>query len=232
MQQVLEQGLTTAHLADACLRLEVQPRSVPLRAISTGSRLSGPAVPVRHFGSVDIFLEAIDAASPGSVLVVDNQGRLDEACLGDLVSLEAATAALAGIVIWGCHRDTAEIRAIGLPLFSLGAIPAGPERLDARDDAAFNEANVGNFSVSQADFVVADDDGVLFLPADLLEKIVGEAQSIRETERQQAELVRQGKSLREQLQLAHYVERRRLNPELTFRMHLHGLGAAIEEGFH
>jgi regulator of RNase E activity RraA len=187
---------------------------------------------VRHFGSVDIFLEAIDTASPGSVLVVDNQGRLDEACLGDLVSLEAATAGLSGIVIWGRHRDTAEIRAIGLPLFSLGAIPTGPERLDARDDAAFNQANVGDFSVSQADFVVADDDGVLFLPADLLEKIVGEAQSIRETERQQAELVRQGKSLREQLQLAHYVERRRLNPELTFRMHLNGLGAAIEEGFH
>jgi 4-hydroxy-4-methyl-2-oxoglutarate aldolase len=35
-------------------------------------------------------------------------------------------------VIWGLHRDTADIRAIGLPVFSLGAIPTGPLRLDPR----------------------------------------------------------------------------------------------------
>ena len=35
-------------------------------------------------------------------------------------------------MIWGLHRDTADIQAIGLPVFSLGAIPTGPLRLDAR----------------------------------------------------------------------------------------------------
>jgi 4-hydroxy-4-methyl-2-oxoglutarate aldolase len=45
-------------------------------------------LPVRHYGSVDIFLEAIGAAEPGDILVIDNGGRMDEACIGDLAVLE------------------------------------------------------------------------------------------------------------------------------------------------
>jgi len=50
--------------------------------------------------------------------VVDNGGRLDESCVGDLVVHEADTAGLAGIVIWGLHRDTTDIQTIGLPVWS------------------------------------------------------------------------------------------------------------------
>jgi regulator of RNase E activity RraA len=38
-------------------------------------------------------------------------------------------AGVEGMVIWGLHRDTADIRAIGLPVFSLGAIPLAPSGL-------------------------------------------------------------------------------------------------------
>ena len=58
-------------------------------------------LPARHAGSVDVFLEAFDRAAPGDVLVADNGGRLDEACIGDLIALEAQTAGLAGMVVWG-----------------------------------------------------------------------------------------------------------------------------------
>src|SRR2546430_12395803 len=40
------------------------------------------------FRSVDIFLEALEKASTGEILVVDNAGRRDEACVGDLIALE------------------------------------------------------------------------------------------------------------------------------------------------
>jgi regulator of RNase E activity RraA len=124
--------LTTAHLADACVRARIPVRCAPapLRAAVPGSRLAGRVAPARHVGSVDVFLEALEGTAPGDVLVVDNSGRLDEAGVGDLVALEAQAAGLDGIVIWGLHRDTADIRAIGLPVFSLGAIPTGPLRLD------------------------------------------------------------------------------------------------------
>src|ERR1700732_4238023 len=138
-------ALTTAHLADACIRAQTPVRCAPalLHAVVPGSRLAGRVIPARHAGSVDIFLEALQEAAPGDVLVVDNGGRLDESCVGDLVVLEAHAAGLDGIVIWGLHRDTSDIRAIGLPVISLGAIPTGPQRLDLRPDGALERATVG-----------------------------------------------------------------------------------------
>jgi regulator of RNase E activity RraA len=165
-------ALTTAHLADACIRAQIPVRCAPalLHAAVPGSRLGGRVCPARHVGSVDIFLEALEGAAPGDVLVVDNGGRLDESCVGDLVALEAQAAGLEGIVVWGLHRDTADIRAVGLPLFSLGAIPTGPQRLDARPKDALESATVGDWTVGREDLVVGDDDGVLFVPVTALRK--------------------------------------------------------------
>src|SRR6266516_1811643 len=96
--------LTTAHLADACIRAQLPVRCGPARvqAVVPGTRMAGRAAPTRHVGSVDIILEAFERAAPGDVLVVDNGGRLDEACVGDLVVQEAQSAGLVGIVVWGC----------------------------------------------------------------------------------------------------------------------------------
>ncbi len=63
--------LSTALIADACLRLEITVRTAPLgiRALLAGARMAGRALPVRHYGSVDVFLEAMSTAGPGDVLV-------------------------------------------------------------------------------------------------------------------------------------------------------------------
>jgi regulator of RNase E activity RraA len=42
-----------------------------------------------------MFLEVFGAAGQGDVLVIDNGGRMDEACVGDLAVLEAEAAGLA-----------------------------------------------------------------------------------------------------------------------------------------
>jgi regulator of RNase E activity RraA len=223
--------LTTAHLADACIRARIPVRCAPapLRAVVPGSRLAGRVAPTRHVGSVDIFLEALEGAAPGDVLVVDNGGRLDEACVGDLVALEAQAAGLEGIVIWGLHRDTADIRAIGLPVFSLGATPAGPLRLDARPDDALASATVGAWTVDREDLVLGDDDGVLFVPAAGAADLVTLAGTIRDTERAQAARMRAGVSLRSQVRFDTYLARRRQTPSLSFREHLRAVSGAIEE---
>ena len=155
--------------------------------------------------------------------------ELDESCVGDLVALEAQAAGLDGIVIWGLHRDTPDIRAIGLPVFSLGTLPTGPQRLGVRAHDALESASVGDWTVVREDVVLGDDDGVVFVPAASAEDVFTLAETIRDTERRQAELMRGGVSLRSQIQFDVYLDLREKTPSLRFRDHLRGLGGAIEE---
>lgn len=223
--------LTTAHLTDGCVRAGVPVRCAPAgtRAVVPGSRLAGRVSPARHLGSVDVFLEAYETANPGDILVVDNGGRLDESCVGDLAVLEAQSAGLGGVVIWGLHRDTADIVKIGLPVFSLGSIPTGPLSVSARPDGALDSAVVGEWTVSRADLVFGDEDGVLFVAADHADEVLDRAEAIRDTERLQADRIRAGESLREQVRFADFLAERAKTPSLTFREHLRAVGGAIEE---
>ncbi|MFJ5694981.1 RraA family protein [Arthrobacter sp. NPDC093125] len=223
--------LTTPHVADACMRLGIDVRCAPVGTapLWTGTHMVGRVAAAQHAGSVDVFLEAINRAEPGDILVVDNGGRQDEACVGDLVTLEASRAGLSGILIWGLHRDTAELRTIRLPVFSLGALPVGPQRLDPRDPAALESAMSGLYSVTANDFVLGDDDGVLFVPLDRADDVAQVAEKIRDTERAQAARMHLGITLRNQAGLEEYISARNANPETTFRQHLRSIGGEIEE---
>lgn len=220
---------STANLFDAALALGCSYQLMTsLRPLEPGWRLEGPARCVRHFGSVDIFLEAIDQAAPGEVLVIDNDGRDDEGCIGDLIVIEASAAGLAGIVVWGRNRDSMDLRRIGLPVFSRGSCAAGPTRLDPRIAGAFGEARVDTALVRDGDWIIADEDGVLMLSDADFPAVRKRELEIRVKEAAQADAVRRGTSLREQLSIDAFKRARERDPELTFRRHLSRKGGAIE----
>ena len=221
---------TTPFIADACLLLGLPIRLGPpfLKPNIPGSRVMGPVVPTRHAGSTDVFLEAIASASAGDVLVIDNGGRLDEGCIGDLVVGEAFMSRLAATLVWGTHRDTAAILAIGARVWSLGTCPAGPRELRARQPEALTSAQFGPTLVTADDVAFTDEDGAVFVGRADVARVVDAAFDIARGEGNQAARLLKGELLRAQFDLDRYVARRRENPQYTFREHLKSFGGAIE----
>lgn len=222
---------TTPFIADGCVQLGVAVRVGPpgLRPILPGTRIAGRARPCRHAGSVDVFLEAVAEASRGDVLVIDNEGRLDEGCIGDLAAGEAREAGLGGVIVWGAHRDTAALLALGIRLWSLGTWPAGPLELRERSPKALVSARLGHdLLVTRDDIVFADDDGVVVVEASNVDRVIDAARDIATRESGHATRLLAGELLRDQFRLREYLAQRGKDPSFTFRDHLKSLGGAIE----
>ncbi len=222
--------LSTPLIADACLRLGVFMRVAPIgiKPLVAGWKIAGRVLPVRHSGSVDIFLEVMAKADAGDILTIDNAARKHEGCIGDLTALEAQAMGLGGIAVWGFHRDTPQLIEIGFPVFSYGSYPVGPKRAYPRGRDALTTARFGDFKLTADDVVLGDDDGVVFALLQDVEEIISLARKIAETEQRQAENIKKGKTLSQQIKFDEYLKKRSKNSAYTLREHLQKIGGAIE----
>jgi 4-hydroxy-4-methyl-2-oxoglutarate aldolase len=67
---------------------------------------------------------------------------------------------------------------IGFPVFSCGAFPAGPARLDLRESGALQSVALGSAEASRDDVALGDDDGVLFVAAARIDEVLTTARGI------------------------------------------------------
>src|SRR5438132_10690924 len=92
--------LSTPLVADAALRRKIAFRIAPpgIKPVVLGARIAGDALPAEHFGSVDVFLEAMKHSKPGNALVIDNGGGMGQGCSSVATTLDRPVSRLAGVV--------------------------------------------------------------------------------------------------------------------------------------
>ncbi|MDN3460751.1 RraA family protein [Rhodococcus sp. APC 3903] len=189
--------LDTSHLSDALDKLGLNGQCAGLLPLDRTTRLVGRAFTVRYVpvgddgGTVGDY---IDDLEPGTVVVLDNAGRLDTTVWGDLLTATASHKGLAGTVIDGVCRDSDCAVELSYPVFSRSRwMRTGKDRV--RVDGYNVPVNIGGVRVEQGDWLVGDADGVVSIPTRQAAAVIETAIRIRETEDRIRGAVRAGHSL-------------------------------------
>ncbi len=167
-------------------------------------RIVGPAVTVQE-GRTTAFvppqhaLDVIDAAAPGSVVVIAVDGGPDVAVWGGLMTAGAYARGLAGAVLDAGVRDIPEIRRdYDFPVISRAVSP-GTTLGHFRTLAANVPVTCAGVEVHPGDIVVGDVDGVVVVPRAQAAEVLAMAVDIDKRELEQAKLIVEAKSLKEGL---------------------------------
>ena len=126
-------------------------------------KFSGEVVTIKCFEDNSLVKAAVDSAGAGRVLVVDGGASLRRALLGGNLGAAAAKNNWAGVVIDGCVRDVAELAQCAVGIRALAAMPLPTEkRGEGRAGVAIQIQGVW---VRPGDWLYADDDGMVVMPA-------------------------------------------------------------------
>src|SRR5215467_11320898 len=171
--------LPTTVLADVLGRAHVM--EIGIRPLwSPMPRVVGPAFTVTCAPGDNLMLHAaIYRAAAGSILVVD-AGSVEYAVAGGNVCAVAQRRGIAALVVDGVIRDLAEVRDSGFPVFARGVVPVAGVKAAI---APLNEPiRCGGVLVRPGDIVVADDDGVLVVPAERREQALRDGRARAEAD--------------------------------------------------
>jgi 4-hydroxy-4-methyl-2-oxoglutarate aldolase len=152
-----------------------------LRPAWAGAALAAPAYPVGCTPGDNLAVHvAVTRAPQGSALVVDVGAVVDRGYWGEVLTTAAEAAGLAGLVLDGGVRDVGALEAHGFPVFSAGIALTGATK--DKPGTVGSPVRVGGVLVASGDWVVADADGVTFVPAASLEQVLaaGRAREAKE----------------------------------------------------
>jgi 4-hydroxy-4-methyl-2-oxoglutarate aldolase len=136
-----------------------------LRPIQQGAAVAGSAVTVScHPGDNLMIHAAVEVCRPGDILVVTNTAPSTHGMFGDLLATSLMTRGVRALVIDAGVRDTADLRAMGFPVWSQyvscqGTVKASPGSVNV-------PVVLGEQIVRAGDVVCADDDGVVIVERD------------------------------------------------------------------
>jgi len=153
-----------------------------IRAVWPGAAIAAPAYPVQCSPGDNLAIHlAMERAPRGSVLVVGT-GNFIAGYWGEVLTVAAEAAGIVGLVIDGGVRDVAALARRRFPVFSRGISVRGTIKASA--PSIGKTISLTGVSVAAGDLVVADDDGVIVLPATDVERTLaaGEARAAKEAD--------------------------------------------------
>jgi regulator of RNase E activity RraA len=170
---LLKRGLRNVWMRGPRPQREGQPRLVgpafTLRFIPAREDLATPDA----WNSPRSTRAAIEAMPPGCLVVAGAMGILDAGIFGDILCARMVERGVAGLITDGVVRDIAGVRATGLPVWSQGV--AAPPSVAGLIFAGWQEPiGCGGVAIYPGDWIVADEDGAVVLPAAFAEYIVTE----------------------------------------------------------
>jgi 4-hydroxy-4-methyl-2-oxoglutarate aldolase len=160
-----------------------------IRPVTLSMKVAGPAFPglgqptddVTH-NDTEKRLAMLEAAKPGSVSVWSCGGHTGSAHWGEIMTRSVMERGCVGAVVDGGLRDTEFVLQLGFPVFCRFRSPASSV---GRWDIVEWDCGVtiGQTSVAPGDWVFGDVDGVVVIPADVVEDVLADAESKAAKER-------------------------------------------------
>lgn len=155
----------TSDLCDACD--EAAACALPLRGFGRRRSFAGTIRTIRCFEDIGLMRNVVNQPGHGQVLVIDGGGSPRRALFGDVMGEIATRNGWAGVVINGAIRDCLEIDGMEIGVKALSTVPRRGDR------AGTGEVDVpvtfGGVTFTPGSRLVADEDGVVVLPAGISE---------------------------------------------------------------
>jgi len=171
---LLKKGLRNVWVRGAKPLLPGQPRlagpAFTLRFVPMREDLATPA----SWSSPISTRAAIEEMPAGAIAVVDAMGICDAGIFGDILCGRMRKRGVAALVTDGVMRDVAGIRGTGLPIWCSGV--AAPPSVSGLTFVAWQQPiGCGGVAIMPDDTILADEDGVIVIPAALVGEVIAEA---------------------------------------------------------
>jgi regulator of RNase E activity RraA len=200
-------GVSTATLSSALYKRglrnqmiqDVHPLSAPKGGSMVGEAYTLRYMPAREdLNPMTVFRDhshpqrrAIEECPPGAILVMDSRKDARAASAGGILVTRLMVRGVAGVVTDGGFRDSAEIAQLDMP--SYHNRPSAPTNITLHQAIDLNvPIGCGDAPVFPGDIIVGDADGVIVIPAGIVEEITADAVEMTAYEDFVTERVRAG----------------------------------------
>ena len=193
--------LDTPAVSDALDALALPGRVTGLKRFTTRRRITGrvltvklgagPAIagPPRH-----LCTQAVEAASPGDILAIEQRSGVEAAGWGGILSNGALVKKISGVIVDGPVRDIDESAELKFPVFARSAIPTTARGRIVEE--AFNKPiTIGEVTVKPGDLALADGSGICFLAQEHASRLIETAELIAKREKLMTERVLAGEPI-------------------------------------